>query len=272
MLPIELDRDLVFFDIESTGLNVITDRIIQIALIKLRANGAPAEELELLVNPGIPIKAEAMAVHGITPKMVARKPLFAQVAQQLFDFIGDADLGGYNSNRFDVPMLLEEFHRAGFNFDLKRRRLIDAQRIFYRMEPRTLRAALKYYTGQDMENAHDALADVRATVDVFRGQLEHYAERDYVDEDGNITPRPLGQNMQQVADFCTDDRFMDATHRIKRGPDGIPVFAFGKYQGQSVGKTCAEDPQYLNWILNKDFSVQVKQLVKQLSEAYKRGQ
>ncbi|MEM8583851.1 MAG: 3'-5' exonuclease [Bacteroidota bacterium] len=270
MLSIPLDRDLVFFDIESTGLNVVTDRIIQIALIKLKADGSAPEELEMLINPGVPIKAEAMAVHGITPKMVARKPLFRQVAEQLHKFIGDADLAGYNSNRFDVPILQEEFHRAGISFDLSKRRLIDAQRIFYRMEPRTLRAALKYYTGQEMTNAHDALADVKATVEVFKGQLERYAETDYVDEDGQITHRPLGQTMNEVAKFCENDRFLDATHRIKRDPDGTPVFAFGKYSGQPVGKTCAEDPNYMDWMLKKDFTVQVKDLVKKLTKEYKQ--
>ncbi|MEM6877249.1 MAG: 3'-5' exonuclease [Bacteroidota bacterium] len=269
MLPIPIDRDLVFFDIESTGLNVVTDRIMQIALVKLKADGSEPEELEMLINPGIPIKAEALAVHGITPKMVARKPLFRQVADELLAFIADADLAGYNSNRFDVPILQEEFHRAGINFDLSKRRLIDAQRIFYRMEPRTLRAALKYYTGQDMVNAHDALADVRATVAVFKGQLEHYAETDYVDEDGNRTHQPLGQTMDEVAAFCENDRFLDATHRIKRDQDGQAVFAFGKYNGHPVGKTCAEDPNYMDWMLKKDFTVQVKELVRKLTKEYK---
>ncbi|MEM6398464.1 MAG: 3'-5' exonuclease [Bacteroidota bacterium] len=269
MLPIKLDRDLVFFDIESTGLNVVTDRIIQIALIKLKKDGSEPEELEMLINPGVPIKAEAQAVHGISAKMVARKPLFKQVAERLMAFIGDADLAGYNSNRFDVPILQEEFHRAGIKFDISKRRLVDAQRIFYRMEPRTLRAALKYYTGQELTDAHDALADVRATVDVFKGQLAHYADTDYVDEDGNVTPRPLGQSIKEVAEFCADGRFLDATHRIKYGPDGTPVFAFGKYNGQPVGKTCAEDPNYMDWMLKKDFTVQVKELVKKLTKAYK---
>ena len=137
-----LDKDLVFFDIESTGLNVVRDRIIQIALIKYSPGKLEPEELELLVNPGIPIGEEAMAIHGITPAMVANKPSFGQEAENLFNWIGDADLSGYNSNRFDIPMLVEEFARVGFDFDIDNRRLIDVQRIFYKMEPRTLKAAL----------------------------------------------------------------------------------------------------------------------------------
>ncbi len=269
MLP-QLDRPLIFFDIESTGLNVIRDRILQIAFIKITPDGK-REELSMLINPGIPISEEAIGVHGITAADVARKPLFAQVAQQLFDFIGDADLAGYNSNRFDVPMLLEEFDRAGFDFDLDRRRLIDAQRIFYKMEPRNLRAALRYYRGEEMENAHDALADVRATLAVFEGQLEMYADRDFVTDDGDVTPAPLAGTLDEVHDFCNDLRYLDATQRMKLGPDGTPVFAFGKYNNQPVGKTLYKDRNYYNWIQTKDFSAQVKKQTKQLLAKYEAG-
>ncbi|HFC01188.1 MAG TPA: 3'-5' exonuclease, partial [Phaeodactylibacter sp.] len=167
-----LDRDLCFFDIESTGLSVVRDKIVQIAIIKYPKNGGEPIELSMLINPGIPISEEAMSVHGITPKMLSNQPTFQQAARKLMDFIGDADLAGYNSNRFDVPMLMEEFARVGMELDMTNRRTIDVQRIFYKMEPRTLSAALKYYTGKKIENAHDALADVRATVDVLKGQLE----------------------------------------------------------------------------------------------------
>jgi len=272
MLPIELDRDIVFFDIESTGLNVIRDRIMQIALIKIFADGRPQEELEMLVNPGVLISEEAYAVHGIGPKDVANKPTFDQVADKVYNFIGNADLAGYNSNRFDVPMLMEELARAGYNFDISIRRLIDAQRIFYRMEPRTLSAALKYYAGKEMTNAHDALADVRATIDVFVGQLDHYKDRDYVNEDGEVTEKPLARDMDAVHKFCLDDRFLDVTNRIKRNAQGVPVFNFGKYQGKPVGKVCTEDPGFYNWLMNKDFTQQVKKLVKQITDEYKRNQ
>ncbi|HNM27166.1 MAG TPA: 3'-5' exonuclease, partial [Saprospiraceae bacterium] len=139
-MEIQLDRDLVFFDVETTGLNVVRDRIVQIALVKLHRDGSPPAEFSTLVNPGIPISEEAMAVHGITPKELANKPSFRQLAQKIWDFIGDSDLAGYNSNRFDVPMLMEEFARVGMEFSLVKRRLIDVQRIFYKMEPRTLKA------------------------------------------------------------------------------------------------------------------------------------
>jgi len=154
MLP--LSNDIVFFDLEATGLNIVQDRIVQVGFVKIFADGSPAEELEMKINPTVPVSAEAAAIHGLTNEMLAEEPTFKDVAQRLYDFIGEADLGGYNSNRYDVPLLQEEFYRAGLYLDTRNRRLIDAQQIFYRMEPRTLSAALKFYSGKTMENAHDA--------------------------------------------------------------------------------------------------------------------
>ena len=224
----------------------------------------------MLINPGIPISEEAMKVHGITPKMLANKPTFQQVAQKLFDFIGNADLAGYNSNRFDVPMLMEEFARVGIEFDVSKRRLIDVQRIFYKMEPRTLKAALKFYCDKEIENAHDALADVQATVDVFKGQLVRYENVNSVDEDGNIIETPVKNDMQAIHDFTSDLKTIDATQRLKYDQNGVVVFNFGKYQGKPVAKTLYEDRQYYNWILNKEFSYQVKQIVKRLVKEYSK--
>lgn len=267
-MEFNLDRDLVFFDIEATGLNVVRDRIVQIALIKYFKKDKAPEELSMLINPGIPISEEAMAVHGIMPRDVANKPTFQQVAQELYNFIGNADLAGYNSNRFDIPMLMEEFARVGLELDMSRRRMLDMQRIFYKMEPRTLRAALKFYTGKRMENAHDALADVRATVDVFKGQLEKYKEIDFEDEDGNIVEKPVQNDMQAIHSFFNDDRFLDATQRIKYGPNREPVFNFGKYAGQSVVEVLKTDKNYGAWILNKEFSIQVKQIIRNLMKEH----
>ncbi len=269
-MEFNLTRNLCFFDIEATGLNVVRDRIVQIAIIKYFKNGKAPEELSLLINPGIPISMEAMAVHRITPKDVANKPTFQQVAKQLFEFIGNSDLAGYNSNRFDIPILMEEFARVGLDFNLDNRRTLDMQRIFYKMEPRTLRAALKFYTGKRMEDAHDALADVRATVDVFKGQLEKYKGQDYEDEDGHVTPEPIRNDIQAIHEFSNDGRFLDVTQRMKYGLDGkTPVFNFGKYAGQPVVETLQNDQQYYNWIMNKEFSTQVKQIVKRLMKEHK---
>ncbi|WP_282781866.1 3'-5' exonuclease [Phaeodactylibacter xiamenensis] len=267
-MDFNLDRDLIFFDLEATGLSVVRDRIIQIAMVKYPKKGGEPQELSMLINPGIPISEEAMEVHGITPKDVANKPTFQQVAEEIYNFIGNADLAGYNSNRFDIPMLMEEFDRVGIEFSIDNRRTIDVQRIFYKMEPRNLKAAVRFYCNKEMENAHDALADVYATIDVFKGQLEKYRGVDYEDDDGNITPTPVTNDMQVVHDFTNDLRYVDATQKMKYDVDGSIVFSFGKYNGKPVGETLSKDKQYFNWILNKEFSSQVKQIVKRLVREY----
>ncbi len=263
-MTINLTRDLVFFDVETTGLNVIRDRIVQIALVKLRKNGQTTEELSTLVNPGIPISEESMAIHGITPKDVANKPTFSQLAQQIWDFIGDADLAGYNSNRFDVPMLMEEFARVGMEFEVSKRRLIDVQRIFYKMEPRTLKAAYRLYCQKELEDAHDALADVRATLDVFKGQLIAYEGKDLFDEEGNVVHAPIKNDIQALHDFTNDLNFLDATQKLKVQADGTVVFNFGKYVGQPVKDVLRQERNYGHWIMEKEFSSQVKQIIKQM--------
>ena len=271
-MKFNLTRDLCFFDLESTGLNVMRDRILQIAIVKYFAKDREPEELSMLINPGIPISEEAMRVHGITPKDVANKPTFQQVAQKIYDFIGNADLAGYNSNRFDVPMLQEEFARAGIDFDIESRRIIDIQRIFYKMEPRNLRAALRFYCNRELENAHDAMADVKATIAVFEGQLSRYEGQDYVDDDGKVFQNPIRNDMQAVFEFTKDEKVLDITQRLRLTPEGEVVFNFGKYVGRPVAQTLVEDRQYYYWIMNKEFSVQVKKLVKKLVEDYEKQQ
>lgn len=269
-MEFKLDRDLCFFDIEATGLHVIRDRIIQIAIIKYPKNGDEPKELVLMINPGIPISEEAMGVHGITPNDLRNKPTFQQVAQKIYDFIGNADLGGYNSNRFDIPILMEEFARVGMEFDVSKRRTIDIQRVFYKMEPRTLRAALKFYCDKDLEGAHDALADVKATVDVFKGQLKKYEGVDLVIEE-EIISNPVKNDIQAIHDFTNDLNTIDATQRLKYNNDGIVVFNFGKHNNQPVLDTLLKDKQYYHWIMNKEFSSQVKQFIKKLMKDHEQN-
>ncbi len=268
-MEIKLDRNLVFLDVETTGLNVIRDRIVQIALIRLHKNGNAPETLSLLVNPGIPISEESIAIHGITAKDLANKPTFKQIGQKIYDFIGDADLAGYNSNRFDVPMLMEEFDRIGIEFDISKRRLIDVQRIFYKMEPRTLKAAYRLYCGKELTDAHDALADVAATLEVFKGQLNRYDGVDLLDEEGKLIPAPITNDIQKIHDFTNDLNFLDATQKLKLNMDGEPVFNFGKYIGLSVKSVFSKDKNYYHWILEKEFSSQVKQIVKNIMKDIK---
>jgi DNA polymerase III subunit epsilon len=269
-MTLNLQRDLVFFDIEATGLSVVRDRIMQIALIKYPAKGGDPVELSMLINPSVLISEEAYQVHGISPKDVANKPVFGQVAKKIWDFIGNSDLAGYNSNRYDIPMLMEEFARVGMDFDISNRRLIDVQRIFYKMEPRTLKAAYRFYCQKELTDAHDALADVRATVDVFKGQITTYEGKSLLDEDGKMIEEPIKNDMQVLHTFTNDLRFVDATQKIKIEADGSHVFTFGKYAGKPVGETLYKDRQYFHWILEKEFTTQVKQYVKKALKDYEK--
>ena len=261
-----LENDIVFFDIESTGLHVLKDRIIQIALIKYKKDGSEPDEREFMVNPMIPISAEAMQVHGITPDMIKDKPPFSEVAQEIADFIGDADLAGYNSDRFDLPMLTEELFRNGIELNPEERRTIDVQKIFYKMQPRTLKAALQFYCQKELEGAHDALADVRATVEVFAGQIVKYEGVDYIDGDGFVTKAPIKNDMQAIHEFISDYRTVDFTQRLRRDHKGDIIFNFGKYTNQKVADVFSRDKNYYHWIMQKDFSSQVKKIVKKIME------
>lgn len=271
-MSFNLKKSLVFLDVESTGLHVIRDRIIQIAMVKFSPGSQTETELKMLINPGIPISEEAMAVHGITPKDLANKPTFREVAQKIFDFIGDADIAGYNSNRFDIPMLMEEFDRAGLDFDVTRRNLIDIQRIFYKMEPRTLKAAVQFYCNEEFQEAHDAMEDVKATIKVFRGQLQKYRGVDYIDDDRNVIPAPIKEDMDALHEFTNDTRMIDPTQRLKYDINGVVVFNFGKYINLPVAETVFKDRNYYHWIIEKEFSVQVKQTVKKLFKEYELSQ
>ncbi len=265
----ELKKDIVFFDVEATGLNVVKDRIIQIALIKFSQDTEEPQELMMLINPGhVLISEEAFAVHGISPSMLANKPTFDKVAERLWDFIGDADLAGYNSDRFDIPILMEEFARCGMELDLDNRKTVDVQKIFYKMEPRTLSAAYRLYCDKHIDNAHDALADVRATVEVLQGQIRRYKDVEYIDGDGFTHPAPIDNNIDKLASFTNDARTVDVTQRLKYNQRGEIVFNFGKYIGKNAAEILSKDRQYYNWILEKDFSAQVKQIVKRIVKEY----
>lgn len=258
-MQLQLDRDLCFFDVETTGGDVVKDRIIQIALIKYPKDGSTPLERTYLLNPQVPIKPEATAVHGVTDAQVADCLPFKMIAVELFNFLQDADLAGYNSNRFDVPILIEEFARVGLDFSTEGRRLIDAMQIFYKMEPRTLKAALKFYCGQDLTNAHDAMADTRATADVFFGQLAMYKEADYVDADGNRLAKPIqADNIQGIHEFVNDATRVDFTGRFIRNQAGEIVFNFGNHKGEAAHL----HPNVLRWMLDRDFPLQVKNIAK----------
>lgn len=267
-MKLNLERDIIFFDIEATGLNVVKDRIVQLAIIKKFADDRPDESRNILINPRpVPIAPEAYEVHKISQAMVRDCPTFDEIAEEIFLFIGDADIAGYNSNRFDIPMLMEEFARAKLDFTLEGRNVIDVQTIFHKMEPRTLGAAHRKFVGTPIVDAHDAMADVQATIAVLESQLDAYDGVDLYTED-EVIQSPIKNDMKTLHEFTQNKGMLDVTRRLKMDVNGTVVFNFGKYIGRPVGKIVYEDSNYYYWIQNKEFSHQVKKLVKQLRDQY----
>ena len=248
--PLSLDRPLVFMDLETTGLNVSQDRIVELALIRVAPSGDVTEKVRRF-NPGVPIPAEASAVHGITDADVADEPPFAARARSLARLLESCDLGGFNLRRFDLPMLLAEFRRAGVPFQVGDRRIVDAQMIFHREEPRDLSAAVRFYLGREMEDAHSALADIRATAAVLGAQLEHYPH--------------LPRDIQGLSGYCDEIQpFETELHRwFAESDEGDRIFRRGKHQGRSVGDVAREAPDYLEWMLGlDDLDEEVKAVVR----------
>lgn len=256
-MQLNLKRPLVFFDLETTGTNVTKDRIVEISIIKLLPGGEKIEKTRR-VNPGMPIPAAATAVHHITDADVREEPKFSQLAKSLSEFIGDSDIAGFNSNRFDVPLLIEEFARAGIDFQTAGRRFVDVQAIFHKMEQRTLVAAYKFYCGKELDNAHSAIADTAATLEVLMGQLDRY-------------PDTLKNDVDFLADFSTMNGALDLEARIVKNEAGEPIFNFGKHKGDTVKSVVRKDPSFIDWILNSEFSKNTKDVLRALRATYKAG-
>lgn len=245
--PWKLDRPLAVIDIESTGPIPRSDRIIDLAVIRIDLDGR-RETRTYRVNPGVPIPEETTRIHGITDADVAGSPPFASIAPAVFALLDACDLAGYNSTRFDVPMLVEEFLRAGLTFDVERRRLIDAQRIFHRKEPRDLTAALAFYCGETHTGAHGAEADALATLRVFEGQYQRYPD--------------LPVDMDRLHDFCNPRRpgWVDRAGRLKWA-GGEVVLNFGQKKGLSLRTIVRDDPAFIRWMLRSDFPTDTRQIV-----------
>lgn len=246
-MKLNLRRPIVFFDLETTGVNILKDRIVEISLVKIM----PGKEHEPIVktrriNPEMPIPAEATTIHHITDADVADAPTFRQVAHSLAEQMRGCDIAGFNSNRFDVPLLDEEFHRAGVDFDFHRAQFIDVQTIFHKMEPRNLTAAYRFYCDKELEGAHGATADTMATYEVFLAQLDRYDQ--------------LSGDVNELAKFSSQNDNVDLAGRIVRDAQGREVINFGKYKGRPVADVLASDPGYYSWIMQGDFAGDTKRV------------
>jgi DNA polymerase III subunit epsilon len=257
-MELNLKRPIVFIDLETTGLNIATDRIIEIAALKIEPKGTKTQFVEV-VNPGIPILPQSTAFHGFKDSDVQDKPSFKEIAPRLLDFIKGCDFGGYNSNKFDIPLLAEEVLRAGFEFDMKNRNMVDVQNIFYRMEQRTLKAAYKFYCNKTLRNAHSALADIEATYEIMKAQVERYQNADFEDLFGNIS-QPIINDIKRLSEFTNFHRSADLAGQIIYNEKGEEVFNFGKYKGRGVEETFEKEPQYYDWIMNADFPLYTKKV------------
>jgi DNA polymerase III subunit epsilon len=269
-MKLNLKKDLVFFDLETTGLSTSKDRIVQIGLIKHFSDGREPLERKRLINPEIPISEEATKLHGITNEMVKNEPTFKQVAKALSELIGDADLCGFNSNRFDIPMLIEEFYNSGVKFDMTDRKTIDVWKIFQKMEPRNLKTAYKFYCGKDLEGAHDAFNDVRATVEVLEAQLDKYKGVNSEESDGTVIEEPVKNDMNILHDFTNFPGRMDYSSKFLKNEDGVVIFNFGKYQNQSVVDVIQSNPTYYDWFMKAEFTIDSKKTLERIMEKYRQ--
>ena len=245
-MELNLRNPLIFFDLETTGVNVAADRIVEISWLKIMPSGEESGQT-LLVNPTIPIPPEVTEIHGISDEDVKDKPAFADIARSLANEFEGCDFAGYNSNKFDIPLLAEEFLRANVDFDLRKRKFIDVQVIFHKMEQRTLIAAYQFYCQKDLTDAHSAEADTRATYEILKAQLDRY---DILEND-----------VDKLSVFSTQHRSADLAGRIIYNDKDIEVFNFGKYKGQPVEEVLNKDPGYFSWILNGDFPLYTKKVL-----------
>lgn len=255
-MNLNLERPLAIFDLETTGLNITSDRIVEIAIIKVYPDGKE-EKYSQRVNPQIPIPAEISAIHGIFDADVANEPTFDQIADVVTAFIGDADLAGYNSNKFDIPVLAEELMRAKSEFDISKRKFVDVQNIFHKMEQRTLAAAYLFYCNKSIENAHNAMCDVEATWDVLKSQLEKYKD--------------LTNDISYLADFSKGGNFnlLDFAGRLAINEKGEGIYNFGKHKGKTIKEVTLLEPGYYGWMLDADFPLYTKQCLKKEMEKIK---
>ncbi len=257
-MQLNLKNPIVFFDLETTGINIANDRIVEISILKINTDGS--EEVKTMrINPEIPIPKKTSEIHGIYDEDVADAPTFKEVARQLATFMEGCDLAGYNSNKFDIPLLAEEFIRAEVDFDMTKRKFIDVQTIFHKMEKRNLEAAYKFYCDRNLDDAHSAEADTRATYEVLKSQLDRYSD--------------LKNDMEWLSKFSAHNKNADFAGRIIFNDKGEEVFNFGKYKGKPVTQVLDNDPGYYSWMMNGDFPLFTKKVLTniKLRNAFGKG-
>ncbi len=242
-MKLQLTKPIAFIDLETTGINISTERIVEIAMVKISPDGTQQVKRKL-INPLIPIPKASSDIHGITDEMVKDAPTFKQAANEIKQFIDNCDLAGYNSNRFDIPMLIEEFLRSGMEFTLDGKKLLDVQKVFHMMEQRTLGAAYKFYCNKSLENAHSAEVDATATWEVLEAQVERYPQ--------------IGNTVESIVKFTGEDDIVDFARRFVK-ENGIELFNFGKHKGKPVTQVLKEEPQYYDWMMKGDFPMNTKQ-------------
>lgn len=255
-MNLNLKRPIIFFDLETTGVDTSKDRIVEISMVKIMPDGEEIIKTRR-INPEMHIPAEATEVHHITDEDVKDCPTFRQIAKSLYQFMEGCDFGGFNSNRFDLPMLVEEFLRVGVDVDFKKRRFIDVQNIFHQMEQRTLVAAYKFYCDKDLTEAHSAEADTMATYEVLKAQLDRY---DILEND-----------IEALAKFSSRGETADYAGRIAYNDKGEEIFTFGKYKGRTVAEVFSTDPSYYTWLMNGDFPAYTKKVITEIRCRAKNG-
>ena len=248
-MELNLRRPIAFLDIETTGINVSTDRIVELSVLKLSPNGKE-EWMITRVNPEMPIPPKSTAIHGIGDEDVAKAPKFREIAKSLGSFLEGSDLAGYNAIKFDIPLLAEEFLRANIDFNFRKRRYIDVQVIFYKKEQRTLAAAYQFYCNKNLENAHSSKADTEATFEVLKAQLDRYSD--------------LANDVEKLAEYSSFNSIADFAGRIIYDENGVEIFNFGKHKGKSVESVLKDEPSYYAWMMNGDFPLYTKKILTEI--------
>ncbi|MBW7847668.1 MAG: 3'-5' exonuclease [Bacteroidales bacterium] len=258
-MQLQLKRPLAFFDLETTGLNITTDRLIEISVLRVQPDGRE-EQKTWRVNPGIPIPPQSSAIHKITDADVQNLPTFREIGREVAQFLLGCDLAGYNALKFDIPVLMEEFLRADIPFDLSNRSMIDVQNIFMKMEPRTLKGAYRFFCGKELTDAHSAEADTYATFEILKAQLDRYEFATYEDQEGNLT-KPVVNDVKALHEFSAHHRFADLAGQIIYDQSGDEVFNFGKHKGKSVSEVFLNEPSYYDWMMKGEFPLFTKKLI-----------